>query len=260
MNEPSSKPHFFPSEPGEVLGWVSGWVVAPLFALVSFARSARTFHPRGSTLRATVRPHPAVPPELRALAQRWTGRALVRFSGALWKRAESVPDILGCAVRLVSGVGDPAHPAAGDQDLLFATVRRPWTLPFAPLTTRVRDYLQNDYYAVSPFDVGEEEPVYLRLHPWRVPAGRSGRRSERLLQAVKQGSVLEVGVSRKPGGAYTPVVEIGLEGPASVDEEALHFSPFRDGRDVRPHGFIHALRRAVYSASQRGRSARESHT
>ncbi|MEO8183439.1 MAG: hypothetical protein ABI895_31785 [Deltaproteobacteria bacterium] len=41
-----------------------------------------------------------------------------------------------------------------------------------------------------------------------------------------------------------------------LDQEALRFDPFRAGRGVTPVGFVHALRRATYLASQRARPAR----
>jgi hypothetical protein len=50
----------------------------------------------------------------------------------------------------------------------FATIRRPWTMPLAPLATVTTDYLANDYFAVSPFSL-EGDPngsrVYFRIHP-----------------------------------------------------------------------------------------------
>jgi hypothetical protein len=242
---------------GTALGRAAGWAAAPFFAAVSFARRARTFHPRGPVFHAEVSPHATVPSHLRALGERLSGPALVRFSGALWKKTESVPDVLGCALRVRRTKEETAEPAGDDQDLLFATIRRPWTMPFSPLTTNRRDYLANDYFAVSPFDVGLEHDVYLRLHPERHSTTHEGTRSDRLARAVMRGEArLVLEAAQKPFGPWTPVAAVVIERDAAVDGEALRYRPFREGRGVRPRGFVHALRKAVYPASQ---SARPDH-
>jgi hypothetical protein len=239
------------------LGVAAGWAIAPIFGLVSLARRARTFHPRGETLHALVTGHAGAPAELHALAERLVGHALVRFSGALWKDAPSVPDVLGCAVRLCRGRSESAKPAADDQDLLFATIRRPWTMPLSPFTTDVRDYLANDYFAVSPFDVGLPSRFYLRLHPARPCSDRHGTRTARLLRQVAMGQAeLSLEVSRGPFGPWSPLLVVSLEVPASIDDQELRFSPFHEGRGVRPRGFVHGLRLGVYSFSQWSRPSR----
>ncbi len=242
---------------GMALGRAAGWAAAPFFGAVSFARRARTFHPRGPVFHADVSLHATVPAHLRALGERLSGPALVRFSGALWKHAESIPDVLGCAIRARRTKEETAEPAVDDQDLLFATIRRPWTMPFSPLTTKQHDYLANDYFAVSPFDVGLGYQVYLRLHPERCSSTREGSRGDRLARAVMRGEArLVLEAAKKPFGPWAPVAAVVLERDADVDGEALRYRPFRDGRGVRPRGFVHALRKAVYPASQ---SARPDH-
>ena len=238
-------------------GLVLGWAIGPVFAFVSWLRRSRTFHPRGTVFHAWAAQHPAVTPQLSALAERLTGRALVRFSGALWKRAEGIPDVLGCAVRLRQDDSDAVEPEAGDQDLLFATIRRPWTMPFAPFSTAVHDYLANDYFAVSPFDTGFSEIVYLRLHPATTTRERSGTRSERLARTVgRHDAVLDLEASSAPFGPWSPLLTLVLQRPALVDGEALRFRPFRNGRGLTPRGFVHSLRVGVYALSQRARPSR----
>jgi hypothetical protein len=239
------------------LGLAAGWVMAPLFGLVSFARHARTFHPRGPTFHGVVTRHTGAPVALHGLADRLVGRALVRFSGALWKHAENVPDVLGCAIRLQHDDTESPEPGDDDQDLLFATIRRPWTMPFAPLTTRIHDYLANDYFAVSPFDAGDGRRIYLRLHPHHPSTDPSGERSDRLGHEVERGHAhLNLEVGDGPLGPWTPLVTVSLQRVARVDGEALRFRPFRDGRGLRPRGFVHALRVGVYAVSQRTRPSR----
>jgi len=241
---------------GARAGSALGWLIGPVFGAVSLLRHARTFHPTGPVYHARVRVDPGTPRELQPLARTLTGRALLRFSGALWKHAESVPDVLGCAIRLRRNEAETPEAASDDQDLLFATIKRPWTMPFSPLTTHVHDYLANDYFAVSPFDAGLSQPVYLRVRPERRDTPADGSRNERLAASVDRGdAVLHVEASDGPSGPWRPLNEIRLERAAEIDGEALRYAPFRDGRGLHPHGFLHALRRGVYAMSQSTRPA-----
>ena len=64
-------------------------------------------------------------------------------------------DVLGLALRIRPRTG-PAldeHAALGDQDLLFATIRSPWTTLLAPFTTNARDFLQRLVLALLGEDV-----------------------------------------------------------------------------------------------------------
>ena len=238
------------STTGSALGRVTGWITAPLFAAVSLARHARTFHPHGRTFVARVVRHPDLALDLEPLAERLAGDALVRFSGALWKDEPHRPDVLGCAIRFRHDARETAEPAAGDQDLLLATILRPWTMPVAPMTTNVENYLGNDYYAVSPFDVGLVHELYFRLRPEHTSSG-DGDRDRRIDDAVaRRDASLELDVGASPYGTWSPIVRVELLRPANVDDAALRFRPQRDGRGVTPQGFVHALRRGVYAMSQ----------
>lgn len=274
----------------EHAGELLGALAAPTFALSSALRRARTFHPRGDCADADVSIADSVPRAHRALAERLAGNAFVRFSDALTKKRARWPDVLGCAIRFGGEVDDPA--VEGDQDLLFATIKRPWTMPLSPFTTKVHDYLANDYFAVSPFAIvdprasaGESKPpwVYFRLRPeskeagavrtidasagpisaLRASAARSRRspaeqRRRRFERAVATGSaVFTLGIAHGPWGPFAPLVRIQLVSVRLTDPPSLRFDPFRSGRGIEPRGFVHALRRSVYGASQRARSAKE---
>ena len=133
----------FDSRLAELAGTALGWVAAPAFAAVSAIRRARTFHPRGVVYAATVDALDG------ALGEALRGAALVRFSSAWWKGPAELPDALGCALRFRYADAPSSEAAGDDQDLLFATIRRPFTTPLSPLTTDAHDFLGNDYYAVS---------------------------------------------------------------------------------------------------------------
>ena len=220
------------------------------------------FHPRGLVYAGEVR-SVAEEPRAQALAARLAGPALVRFSSAIWKRREW-PDVLGCALRFGDAPRDSTV-REGDQDLLFATIRRPWTMPFAPLSTRFRDYLANAYFAVSPFQAEGLGRVEFLLRP-RAAGARDGTRSDRLAAACRTGEAeltLLYAPYRPPWRAFDersfrPLVELKLReklaGEGSALDTDLAFDPFRTGRGIVPRGLIHALRIGVYRASQRARA------
>jgi hypothetical protein len=216
------------------------------------------FHPRGVLCAARVEPAPARS-ELASVAEALAGVALVRWSSALWKRGEWT-DVLGCALRF-STSPLAIEPKPGDQDLLLATIQRPWTMPLSPFTTRTHDFLANAYFGVSPFEVERLGRVEWRLAPLAPsPAGEDRR--GRLALAMLQGARLSLELSPYPGpwrrpdpARFARVALIELTGELELDQEALRFEPFRSGRGLEPVGFVHGLRRATYSASQRRRPA-----
>jgi hypothetical protein len=236
----------------ETAGTFVGWLLAPVTGAISGIRRARMFHPDGVVYGARVEALAGTP--WGAVAARLAGPALVRLSTAWWRGGRELPDALGVAIRF-RGTDEPsAEPAPGDQDLLLATIRHPWTLPFAPLTTHVHDFLDNDYYGVSPFAVDGAGLVYLRAVASRTNAGGDNR-GERLARAVADGSAwLRLEARERGRTGWQPIAEIHLIAPVAIDQQALRFWPFRNARGLTPRGFVHALRRGTYLASQRVRA------
>jgi hypothetical protein len=247
-------------KPTETVGDIFGRVLAPVTAAVARARRARMFHPVGIVLRAEVVPlvrdtHDGADLALDQVAARISGPALVRLSSAWWKRREWI-DALGCAVRFRSTKKLSPEPAPGDQDLLFATIRFPATTLLAPLTTHQHDFLANHYYAVSPLDVEGAGRAKLRLAPTRHPTQARGRPAK-LEQALDEGHAafrFEL-KARRPSSGWQAIAELRLVERVDVDQRALHFWPFRDGRGFHPRGFVHALRRGAYKGSYAGRDS-----
>lgn len=230
----------------EDCGVMVGRTLAPLAAKLSAARRARMFHPDGVAYQGEVTPLPGEH-DLLPLAERLAGGALLRFSSALWRDGRELPDVLGAAVRFDGG-----------QDLLFATIRFPWTMPFAPLATNFHSFLWNHYHAVSPFDVRDVGPVKLRLRAPRIGNASFQTRERHFQQVVAEGRArfvlelrrLNVGTLSRH---WQSVAQLVVRQPAEVDQEALRFSPFRVGAGIQPIGFVHALRLATYAASQAAR-------
>jgi hypothetical protein len=233
-------------------------VMAPVFAGVAAMRRARVFHPEGALFRATVNPL-VVDGADGALAAALSGEAMVRLSTALWRGGREWIDILGCAIRFRSERVPSVIPAAGDQDLLCATLRTPLTMLLAPTTTHWHDFLENDYYAVSPFSVEGLGRVKLRVVTQRVRL--PGRDRDERLQMAVEGGLASLRLEWRPTGqrAWRPLCAIRLLQRLDLDQEVLRFDPFRSGRGLRPAGFVHYLRPAAYRASQwaRPRSAAE---
>jgi hypothetical protein len=219
-------------------------------------RHARLFHPDGITYRAEVKECPARE-SLRPLAVRLAGPALVRLSSALWRGQREWPDVLGLAVRLRSEETVTEQPSEGDQDLLFATVRSAWTLGFAPLTTDTHDWLENDYYAVSPFQVSELGRAKLRITSSRADAPGDTRveKLEAALHAGQARFTLEVFPRRgEAAGRWHPLAELRLVEQVTLNPATLRFWPFRNGRGLQPVGFVHSLRIPTYRQSQQARA------
>jgi hypothetical protein len=232
-----------------IAGKLLGGALAPVTGAIAAIRRARMFHPDGVVLAADVTAA-AEATDDHTLAARLAGPALVRLSSAWWKGDREWPDVLGLALRLRSDGARTDVPSPGDQDLLFATVRRPITTALAPLSTRVHDFLANDYYAVSPFDVDDAGVRRFRLVAPRPGTDAPSRRARLLADIVADRALLTL-EARGPRGAWRPLARLRLLEEVVLDQAALRFDPYRDGRGIRPRGFVHALRRGTYAASQR---------
>ncbi len=236
--------------PSEALGTMAGWLVAPLFGAASIVRRARPVHPTGELYEGHVEREVLGGP-YGDLAERLRGPALVRFSRAFFRAKHRRPDLLGCAIRFRSDVVPTERPTPGDQDLLLTTLRSLWTLPIAAFATDHEDFLANDYYGVSPFELEDVGTVYVRLEADPVEA--EGPDAEaKLRDAVRRGTaVLHLEIGREPRGAYDRVASIRLTKPSTLDGEAVRFHPMVAGRGIRPTGPVQRARSASYAISQR---------
>jgi hypothetical protein len=243
----------------DLAGCVAGWLASPLFAVLAAARQARVFHPDGVVLAARVEPAEADDAHARSVGEGLRGHALVRFSTALWRGQREWPDALGCAVRFRASAQPSAEPGPGDQDLLFATIRSPFTTLLGPIGTRVHDFLANTYFATAPFEVRGVGRVKWRLVPERpgvvprrtAPSPAGVDRCGRLMAAVARGeATLRLDMRHVFRREWSPVARIRLERAVSLDQDQLRFWPFRDGRGIAPRGFVQGLWRGAYRASQ----------
>jgi len=242
----------------ETIGEAIGRWLAPAVARISRSRNARMFHPEGHTFTGRVVSAGEGP--YKDLGRRLAGRALVRLSPALWRNGVEHFDVLGLALRVRPGDGPALDQIAGrtDQDLLFATIRSPLTMMFSPFTTDASDFIGNTYWAVSPFAIGEKYRVEIRLVPVD-PKRTKGTRVDRLREGVRSGhAIWRLEARRTLTLHWYPVAHLVVEREAAIDQAALRFDPFRSGAGVEPVGLVHAIRRAVYAASQHARPSQSS--
>lgn len=235
----------------EAIGAAVGLWWAPAIAAIARMREARMFHPTGHTFSGRI--EPIIGGNFDTLGRALDGRVLVRLSGALWKKEREVFDVLGIGMRVRPGRGADLdeHPAPGDQDLLFATIRSPLTMFASPFTTDATTFLQR-YWAVSPF-ASPAGRVMLRLSPIGS-AEIGGSRIARLREAIRRGDTgfwLEARNTLHAG--WHRVAHVLLERETQIDQAQLSFDPFRTGADLAPVGLVHAIRRAAYAASRRAR-------
>ena len=236
----------------EQLGELVGRLCAPPIYAIARLRGARMFHPEGQTFAGHA---VAVPSPLGSIGAQLEGRVLARCSPALSRTGREWLEVLGIALRFRAGEGPPLDDSAalGDQDLLFATVPSPLVLLLSPLFTDASDFVGRRYWATAPFAVHEHGRVELRLSPL-VRSHFPGSREHRLREAVVAGCAawwLEARRTLTP--TWHRVARIELEHPVEIDQRALRFDPFRAGLGLVPVGFVHALRRGAYAASQRAR-------
>jgi len=245
---------------GEFVGRVIGLALAPIVFLVALVRGARAFHPDGAVWRADVVATFRGDGSLARVAKRLAGPALARLSPAMHRAGSDERDVLGLGVRFG---------AAGEQDLLLATFDgfAPAQLRRALKETDPRDYLHNDYRAVSPYRVdGTGDLVLLRARGEGDPSRSDGpsqtggpSRDERLARAVADGHALlhvEARAADDEHAPWLPLVDVTLVGRSSVTQAALRLSPQRDGFGLRGAGTYAGIRWAVYPVSQLARRLR----
>jgi hypothetical protein len=226
----------------EYLGWAAGVALSPVIAAASWLREGRVAHPSGIVCAADV--VPIAGDELAAVARRFAGGAIVRFSGAFWKRLDA-PEPLGCALRFRGPRPLIADPSPGDQDLITAT----------PSLYR-HDFLRRPYNAIGNFDLDRLHDVALRLMPVDTAPHPGDNRRERLLHAIDTGQAtlrLEMRTRKDSDMPWQPLCDIHITGLLLLDQSALGFSPWRTGLGLIPRGALQAARAVIYPTGQAAR-------
>jgi hypothetical protein len=235
----------------EQIGNAIGGLWAPFIHSLARLRHARMFHPDGQLFSGTLEPIAGSPYE--ATAHQLGRTVLARCSGALRRGGRESLDVLGIALRMHRGHKLRVHAVPTDQDLLFATIRSPLTMPLAPFTTRSHDFFANRYYAVSPFELDGLHRVEFRLDPIdRSP--RTGSRADKLAAAVAADKAhFELSARKTLTRTWHPIALISLTAESHLDQNELRFDPFQCGAGIVPVGLVQAIRKRAYPASQSAR-------
>ncbi len=213
------------------------------------------FHPEGLLFSGSLVVIPGSPYE--ELAQQLGHTVLARLSGALRRGGRESLDVLGIGLRMHRGHKLKTRAVATDQDLLFATIRSPFTMALSPFTTHSHDFFANRYYAVSPFALEGMHRVELRLAPIVRPE-HEGSRAEKLRAAVAAGEArFELAARKTLHFGWEPIARITLMKESDLDQETLRFDAFQNGAGIVPVGVINSIRKRVYPASQAGRPDHE---
>lgn len=219
----------------------AGAVSSVAFGLASFVRRARVFHPDGVAFAATV-DVPAGDGVLPA----GTHDAVVRFSRGAGL-PESMPDILGLALRLVDLHGPGLH-----QDLLLVTSgSRPGA---RHALVPARTFGHRRWSTLLPYEVAGRRIVF-GARPSSASLGGAHRLDDLRRLATEEGDplrfVLEVA---EPKGDWREIASLEVGRELGEDEnERLRFNPANTGGGIEPVGVLQTVRRRAYLGSQEGR-------
>lgn len=247
-----------PKRISEAMGlWVGG-LVAPMFAVGSWLRQGRVFHPKGIHFRVNVTAAENVEESFAETATNLAKNpGLVRFStGRSGRERTILPDIHGISIRFGADRGENFEPRDDAQDLLLMTAKSVFSLAKGAIATDQENFAANIYHGGAPFQIAGQPNMLVRLVPLTHVETSGTDRYQNLRQAVDEGDVtfrLEAASMSQPNKWY-PLVEIRLMDEVQVDDSKLEFWPFRTGRGIVPQGFIHFSRQMPYLFSEYARN------
>jgi hypothetical protein len=224
----------------------AGTASALLFGAASALRRARIFHPDGVAFHGRCATTGGLGSGVRLFDRAEDHAAVVRFSRGVGL-PESMPDILGLAVRIVDAHG-PGH----DQDLLLVTSGGAPGARHALVPTRT--FAHQRWSSLLPFSLPDGRRVVIGARP--VDVDPRVTTLEALRKAAAGGDLQFALEVAEPRGPWIEVaqVEVGAELDDAAAER-LRFDPSTSGGGLGPVGFLQAIRHRAYAGSQRGRDA-----
>ena len=215
----------------------AGALAATTFGAVARLRGDRALHPHGVVFAGTFRAIPVAETDASPLFARGEERkALIRFSrgGGL---PQALPDVRGCAIRILDAHGSGRH-----QDLLLASSLS------APLGRHLLlpgwGFGQAFYSSLLPYRIGSR-----RLLFGAAVEGHLGGSLDEVEQALARGGRRLRLVAAAPVGGWQVVARVDIAGKAA-DAQDLRFNPWVSGGGIEPLGALNALRGPAYRASQ----------
>jgi hypothetical protein len=224
-------------------------VSAAVFEAGSAVRSARIFHPTGVGFRSTISIRPpadgahALGVPLLDSPGTYSGPVRISRGAGL---PEPLPDILGIAVRI-----EDAHGLGQAQDLLFGSSS---SLPVGrQLFVPNVDFAGLTLSSILPYSLGGGGTYWFGARVL-TSSGRLSRLAD--VAAAAQDIRIELLLAGR-FGPWRPVADVSLDEQLPDPESAALRYNVDDntGGGIEPTGWLQALRRHAYAASQAGRRA-----
>ena len=195
----------------EMMGFISGYIVGLLAAILSAFRAARVFHPEGLLFEATVE-------NLEPNKLKFHENALIRLSGTFWKTT-NLPDGVGVSIRFSKEAVKKIELEDFDQDLLFVSFDRPMKILMAPLITNYKNYLMNEYFTILPFTTVNWEHAYFKLISSNHES-EGENRNERIFQSMMKKKAWFVLMGSATREDWEPLAKLTLINSSFLDQEA----------------------------------------
>jgi hypothetical protein len=212
---------------------VAGPAVRGLFGALARLRGDRALHPDGAVVRGRFRGL--------GLAATREHEVLARFSRGAGL-PEPLPDVLGCALRVVDAYGDGRH-----QDFVLASSGRRPVARHALLPGR--SAFGAFYSSVLPYRLGGARVLFGAEMEPDGPVSDASPLATRAI-ALRDGITVRL-LAASPAGAWSPVAEARFDGAVPAPEaDRLRFNPWNCGPGIRPEGRLMALRDPAYRGSQ----------
>lgn len=206
------------------------------FYALSRLRGARIFHPEGIGYEGYFDPG--------ASTLLSAGPVQARLSRAVGL-PDSVPDLLGLALRLVDAHGADAH-----QDFLLVSSGEP-PLARHALLPGVRGFFAHRYSSLLPYRADGRLGLFGAR--FRRPTARGSTTLTDLAHAMSDGAELTLSFGRLLGG-WREIGAVTLESRLGFERtEDLRFNPWNSGGKIEPAAPLMAIRAPAYAGSQQGR-------
>ena len=223
-------------------------IAAGIFGSLSALRRKRVFHPDGVAYRATLTLLPAG--DIYAMLDFAAGSsrdAVVRFSRGIGL-PESMPDVLGVAVKLPGLVGPGA-----DQDFLLVTSSEGPVMQ--NLLLPARGFFRGNYSTVLPYrDPAADRQILFGARPDPGLVGLPDATFSDVAAAAASGRLRFDFTTARIGERWRKAGSLVVTNKLDHDEaERLRFNPWNSHPDLVPAGPLNTWRKSAYVKSQKAR-------
>lgn len=121
------------------------------------------------------------------------------------------------------------------------------------LKTNQHNFFANKYFSVLPFTLKGDVVSKFKLTSERIPDKKNASRDELIIWAQRRNLARFKLWGSFNDGPWIVLAKIQLTKISEEDQEALCYSPIKDGLGIHPRGFIQHLRKGAYAISQLAR-------